>query len=46
MSKIIWILVGIVIGAIGLWLLSKFFCFRNSEEWEKFKDDYALRWKK
>lgn len=46
MSKLFWIGIGIVIGVIGLWALSKFYCFKNSEEWKKFKNDYSLRWKK
>ena len=31
------------IGIITLWLLSKWYCFKNKKEWNKFKKQYNKR---
>lgn len=34
------ILIAFVLGMVALYLFSKFYCFKNSEEWERFKKKY------
>jgi hypothetical protein len=37
-------IIGIFLGMVLLYLFSKYYCFKNREEWEKFKKNYEIKW--
>lgn len=40
----IWIYIALIVSGMAiLWLASKIYCFKNKEEWEKFKKQYNKR---
>lgn len=44
MTHLTSLILGIIIGMCLIWLASKYYCFNNPKEWNKFKKEYSKKW--